>query len=99
MASAQILAFPFALAMDGTIATVPQGSDIANAQQIAALIYTIEGERPMAPGFGINDTAFSGIKPGIIAAKVALYGPNVDIDSVTATQVSETHSDVTVAFT
>jgi hypothetical protein len=96
---AQILSFPFRVATNGTIATVAQGSDQANGEQLAVLVSTIQGECDMAPGFGMPDPAFSsGIIPGVMASQVAMWGPDVTITAVSALQVSETESDVTIGF-
>jgi hypothetical protein len=95
---AQILSFPFRVATNGTIATVAQGSDQANGEQLAVLVSTIQGECDMAPGFGMPDAAFSGIIPGVMASQVAMWGPDVTITAVSAVQVSETESDVTIGF-
>lgn len=94
-----IFSFPFRLTPNGVVATVDQDSDQAHAERIAVLCSTIIGERPLAPNFGIPDPAFSGIKPGVIAAQVAAVGPaGVTIKTVTSQQRSPVETDVTVAF-
>lgn len=96
---APIFSFPFRLTAAGTVATVDQDSDQAHAEQIAVLCSTIVGERPLAPNFGIPDPAFTGIRPGVIAAQVAANGPaGVTIRQVTTAVVSPAETDVTVAF-
>jgi hypothetical protein len=95
---AQILSYPFRLAANGTIAVVTQGTDQANGEQIAVLVQTIQGEADMAPGFGLPDPAYDGVIPGVIASQVAMWGPDVTIESVSATQVNETDSNVTIGF-
>jgi hypothetical protein len=92
-----ILSFPFRLAVDGTVAVVNQGSDQANGEQIGVLLGTIPGERDLQPGFGIPDPAFSGIQPGVVAAQVAMWGPNVKVKTVSA-QGTGNETDVTVSF-
>jgi hypothetical protein len=94
-----IFSFPFRLTPAGTVATVDQGSDQANAEQIAVLCATISGERPMVAGYGIPDPAFTGIRAGTVAAQIAAWGPQVTVASVTSTAVSATETDVTVLFT
>jgi hypothetical protein len=95
---AQILSVPFRLAENGAVAVVTQGSDQANAEQIGVLLTTIQGERQMVPGFGLPDPAFTGIKAGVIAAQVAMWGPPVDIELVSSTPVNGSETDVTVTF-
>lgn len=93
-----ILSHPFRLSANGTAATVDQGSDQANAEQVAVLCSTIQGERIVLPAFGVPDPAFAGITPGVIAAQVAKWGPTVTIRSVTANPVTDSDTDVTVSF-
>jgi phage baseplate assembly protein W len=95
---AQIFSFPFRLAANGTVATVTQGSDQANAEQIGVLLSTIQGERPMVPGFGLPDPTFVGIKAGVIAAQVAMWVPGVTVGNVTMAVASSAETDITVSF-
>lgn len=97
--AAQLLSLPFRVGGDGNIATVTQGSDQANAEQLSAIIRTVQGERDMQPGFGLPDPAYAGISGADIAAQVALWGLPVTIDDVTSTPASATETDVTVDFT
>jgi phage baseplate assembly protein W len=95
---AEILSFPFRLDPQGRVVTVTQGSDQANAEQIAVLLSTIQGERHMAPGFGIPDPAFAGLPAGVVTGQVALYGPRVDITAITTQPAAGNEIDVTVGF-
>lgn len=95
---ALILSVPFRLAPNGAVATVEQGSDQANAEQLAVLITTVQGERPMVPGFGLPDPAFTGIKAGVLAAQVAMWGPPVKVSMVSSSGVDPASTDVTVSF-
>jgi phage baseplate assembly protein W len=95
----QILSVPFRLNSDGTVATVTQGSDQANAEQIGVILATIQGEREMQPGFGIPDPAFNGIAGGVVAAQIALWGPDVTVDAVTTVFNGPLEADVSVSFT
>jgi phage baseplate assembly protein W len=94
----RLLAHPFRLAGNGTVATVEQGSDEANAQQIAALLLTETGERPLAPGFGITDPTFRGIDATEVIAAVAEHGPDVTVGDVTVRWESESTQLVDVTF-
>jgi hypothetical protein len=96
---APILSYPFRLAPDGTVATVEQNSDQGNAEQIGVTLQTIQGERPLQPGFGIPDPVFAGVQPGVITAQTARYGPPVKIVAVELTARSDTETDIRVTFT
>jgi hypothetical protein len=95
---ARILAFPFRLAPNGSVATVEQETDQADREQIAVLALTRRGERPLVPGFGILDPAFGGFDPGALSAAVAVYGPPRTITDVTVVADTETSQVVEVAF-
>lgn len=94
----RILSHPFRLAPNGSVATVEQVSDAANAEQVAVLVLTNLGERPLAPGFGITDPAFVGVEPTEVLAGLAEYGPPVTIASLELRQCDEVHQDVVVTF-
>ncbi len=97
---AQIIAFPFGLTPAGTVAVAEQGSDEANAEQIAVLALTRRGERQMVAGFGVRDPTFGRLDPGELAAAVAAWGPSgVAIKSVNITPTPDGHnSNVEVTF-
>lgn len=95
---ARILSFPFRLAGGGAVATVEQASDQAATEQLAVLLLTRTGERPMVPGFGLTDPAFRGVEPGEVAAGVALYGPPVRLEAVESSVVSDAVTAVEVRF-
>jgi len=77
-----VLAFPFKLNQDGSVAKVVQGSSAHQAQQIAALIRTRTGELDLAPAYGIVDATFGVIQTGEIEASLNLYNPDITIESV-----------------
>lgn len=79
----KIISHPFRLNLNGAVATVVQDSEQADREQIAVLVLTKRGERPMAPGFGITDPVFNRVDAGEVTAGVALYGPPVTITEVT----------------
>ena len=99
MAGTPILSVPFRLGADGSIASVVEGSDQANAEQLSVIVRTVTGERPMQPGFGLPDPAFEGIAAADIAAQVALWGPAVTVDDISSTVLSATETAVVVDFT
>ena len=97
-AAAQILSHPFRLLPNGRIATVEQTSDEAHAEQLAVLLLTRIGERPLEPGFGITDPTFGSIRATEIAAGVAAYGPPVSIVDVTSVADDDSTQLVEVQF-
>lgn len=99
MAGSPILSVPFRLDNTGAVATAVQGSDQANAEQIGVILSTIQGERDLYPTFGLPDPAFQGIATGIIAAQVALWGPDgVTIENIDTEAVGTNEQDITVSF-
>jgi hypothetical protein len=95
---ARMLSFPFRFTPTGTVATVEQGSEQADREQIAVLCLTVTGERPLAPSFGISDPAFGTVEPSEIRAGVAAHGPDVEIVDVRVTPESATTVVVDVEF-
>jgi hypothetical protein len=95
---ARILAHPFRLLGNGSVATVEQSSDEAHAEQLAVLALTRRGERVLVPGFGVGIDAFSRVDAAELAAGVALYGPAVRLTGVDVTARNDTTLDVTVRF-
>ena len=96
---AQVLSFPFRLAANGTVVTVESTSDAGIAEQINAFIQTIQGERPLAPGYGINDPTFdSEFDPGMITAGLAEFCPEANVLGVRDSWRNNGSLDVIVEF-
>jgi hypothetical protein len=95
---ARMLAHPFRVSANGTAATVEQNSDDGNAQELAVLILTRTGERPLVPQFGIADPTFRGFEPSELTAAVSMYGPPVEITNVAVRQDGPHRQLVSVAF-
>lgn len=94
-----LLAHPFALGPDGSLATIEQGSDAEIAQTIHLIIGTRLFERPMAWSFGTPDPVFSGLRAGDIQAPLTTHGPpGVRINAVTQTDIGDTDQKVTVSY-
>lgn len=80
------ISFPFRLTPTGSVATVERGSDAEIDEAIAELVLTTIGERPMRPGFGVPDPAFSGLFVGDVQVGLNEHGPQgVIITAVTST--------------
>lgn len=95
---ARILSYPFRLQTNGEAATVEQGSDEANAEQLAVLVLTRIGERALVPSYGVEDPAFGALTLGDVVAGVAMFGPDVQIESVETSYPTETAQEVDIAF-
>lgn len=95
---ANILAYPFRVLPGGVIDIVDQDSDLGNGQQLAVIIATRRGERPLVPAFGIEDPVFSQVNLGDIAAAVELYGPPVTIVNMHVGTINRGRVDVEVTF-
>lgn len=96
----QLITHPFRLRRDGSVDTAPPGSEEQISSQLAALIGTRVGERPMAHTFGVPDPAFAGLAAADVAAGVRIFGPDgVRITSVVTTPVDEEVSSAVVTWT
>jgi hypothetical protein len=93
----RILSHPFRLVSD-SVATVEQSSDAANAEQLAVLILTKRGERPLVPTFGVVDPAFRGLDVADVKLGVALHGPPVSIVAVKRKVVDAMTEEVEVVY-
>ena len=96
-----MLAFPFQIRLNGRAALVADDSEECDAQQIAFLLLTRIGERPLAPEYGTPDPTFDvrGSSEADITAAIAAMGPTVDVDSVTVTPTADGTSSVEITFT
>jgi hypothetical protein len=94
----RILSHPFRISGNGAVATVEQTSDQANAEQVAVLILTEVGERPLVPGFGVTDPTFSLLDPVEVAAGLTAYGPDVRVIDVRVDVESDSTQLVSVDF-
>lgn len=94
----RVLSFPFRFTPTGSAATVEQDSDGCYAEQLALLVQTQQGERPLTPGFGITDPAFGEVDTAQIAAAASEFVPDVTVTSVTIDGRDDALTDVTVSF-
>jgi hypothetical protein len=95
---ANLLSFPLRLSAGGYMATVEDDTDDAYIDQLVAMCLTRPEERPMVPGFGINDPTFDSIDAASIAIQVEMFGPPVSITDVQVVATSDTAQEVTVFF-
>lgn len=93
-----VISFPFRIDATGTIATVEQDSDECAAEQIAALLLTRIGERPLSAEFGVTDMAGQGLDASELAAAVATFGPDVTLQDIAVDEVGDGVQRVAVTF-
>lgn len=80
-----LISFPFRLDGRGYVATRDDGSDAYMAEEILCLVKTSPGERELTPDYGLSDPLFRSEFPeDELVAKVALYGPPVEIENVSS---------------
>lgn len=93
-----LIAFPFRLSAAGYVVTLPDDSDEYYGDELGLLVGTIPGEREMVPGYGLNDPVFANVDGNELAAKVAAYGPPIQIVGITERWVSADQQDVIIEF-
>lgn len=96
---AALISHPFRLAPAGVVATVDDTSDQYIAEQLAMLILTKPGERPLVPDLGVSDPTFIGFDGSTLQEQVDAFGPPCRILDVTITPASDTRQDVEITFT
>lgn len=94
----RVLGYPFRVGVNGRAVTVEQGSEAEHAQELAGLILTRRGERPLVPLYGTDDPTFAELDRADLVAAVELYGPDVDVVEVTTTYTAPARADVRVTF-
>lgn len=94
-----LISHPFRVAPSGSIATAEEGSDEQLSMELAVAVVTRPGERPLSPEFGIADPVFVGFEPDALRLHIDLFGPPVNIDSVTLEYIDDRTQDVAVYFT
>jgi hypothetical protein len=95
---AKILSYPFRLQPNGDVAVVEQTSDAGVAEQIAVLILTRAGERPLQPAFGIPDPVFEGLDALDVAAGLALFGPPAEVTGLEVGFADALTQEIDVSF-
>lgn len=94
-----LMSHPFRLAPSGALATVDSLSDQYAAEQLAMLILTRPGERPLVPDLGLPDPTFVGFDGSTLQEQADAFGPPCIIQEVTIEPRGETEQVVEVTFT
>lgn len=92
------LRHPFGFTPTGRAATLPAGSDEAAAQEIAFLLMTRPGERPLLGDYGSPDPTYDVDGTATVAATVAAFGPTVEVTDLTVTPVNDGLADLEITF-
>ena len=95
---AVILSHPFRLEVDGSIAVVDQDTETADAEQLAVLVLTVTGERPLVPSFGVPDPTFAALSVGDVNAGIGTFGPPITVDAVDVTRPDDRTQTATLTF-
>ena len=97
---ARLLAFPFRVAPNGSAATVEADTDDAYAQELAILLGTRLGERPLAPEYGVDDATFGELDEAQVVAAVEAFMPDtaVRVLDVETDYPDDRTADVLVTF-
>ena len=77
-----VIAVPFRLTADGSLAKVVQGSDAHLAQQAVNYVSTRPGQLPLAPSYGLNDPTFRVVDEGEIRSGMSRFHPDVVLDEI-----------------
>lgn len=93
-----LISYPFRLTENGSAVVTTDGEDYY-AQELACLIMTEPGERPLVPEYGIEDPTFAGWNIYELEQKINFFGPPVEIDNPTAIFVRDGLLNVTFEFT
>lgn len=82
---AGVLAHPLRLA-GSSVALVDDTSDAGLAQELAVLMTTRRGERPMLPSWGVTDPTFDALDVAEVNGVLQLHGPDtVEVTDVLVT--------------
>lgn len=81
---ARVLALPFALAANGSLATITQDHPAEITQSVALLLDTRPGDRRTLPDYGLPDYVFAGrgLDPAVVGEVVAEWEPRADPDTI-----------------
>lgn len=96
---AQLLSMPFRISPAGQAVRVEQGDDEYYKQQLATILLTIQGERPLNEDLGMPDMAFDGFQYSTFRAQVQELLPEVEEIVATSQNVSEETERVRIEFT
>lgn len=94
----KLIAFPFRVAKNGSVATREDGSVECLTEEIALLCLTKPGERELVPEYGLNDIEYEGVIQEELASKIALFGPDVNITNLKSSHPREGEQRIVVEY-
>lgn len=95
---AKTLSFPFRIGDYGAAVSVEQGDDRYYKEQIATILLTKAGERPLADTLGMPDIAFRGFQYSAFKAQVNRELPELNNLTATVEELSDATEVVTVTY-
>ena len=94
-----LLAYPLTVRPDGTMNAIEDLTEPYLAQEIALMILTYPGERPLVPDYGTDLEATDEVLDGLIlSAKMEDFGVPVSIGDITRTFLSDDRLGIQVDF-
>lgn len=93
-----LIAHPFRLEPNGSVATVEDGTEEAAAEGIAVIILTRKGERDLVPDFGLTDPTFDELSLAELNVALADFGPDVIVTDVALTYPNDRIERIELAF-
>lgn len=96
---AQLLSLPFRISPAGQAVRVEQGDDEYYKQQLATILFTIQGERPINDDLGMPDMAFAGFQYSTFKAQVEERLPEVKEIKATIQDSNDQNQQVLIEFT
>lgn len=96
--SAILISYPFRLATNGEVVIRPDSDDDYYAEELAGLIQTVPGERPLVPDYGIEDPVYNEWPEEDLAAKIDLFGPPVEVEELYIEFMQDGIADMVLKF-
>lgn len=93
-----MLSYPFRVGPDGGVATVEGDSEQADTEEVAVLLLTVRGERPLLIGYGIEDPTFAGIRAPEVMSAISRWVPAVTVTGVSVQAEGVTTQRATVSL-
>lgn len=93
-----LISFPPRLGPQGNFVTLDDNTNDYYAEELGILLLVRPGEREQCPDFGTSDPVFDHVDESEFVARVATFGPPVNIIEVNTFTLSNNRQDVSVKF-
>ena len=93
-----LFAFPFRVAVNGTIITRDDDSDQCYTEELAMLCLTQPGERELVPSYGISDPVFGEFNQAELISKVSTFLPEIRVREVRSSYPRQGEQNLTVEY-